>query len=168
MVNITIHFSNGSHLDFSLLKSKLQYILARSIILLAEIAIFLSSWINPNLNCYKQNSKSDEILVSAPTYIHAKQVCPSCDWWVYWVYSKAVCSLLGLQQSCLQSTGSTAKLSAVYWVYSKAVCTTSIGRFSEAGLHKWMPFIIFHARSRERSQCHFRADLWVGAASRCV
>ena len=110
MVNITIHFSNGSHLDFSLLKSKLQYILARSIILLAEIAIFLSSWINPNLNCYKQNSKSDEILVSAPTYIHAKQVCPSCDWWVYWVYSKAVCSLLGLQQSCLHN-----KYWAVQW-----------------------------------------------------
>ena len=26
-----------------------------------------------------------------------------------------------------------------------------IGRFSKAGLHKWMPFVIFRARSRERS-----------------
>ena len=28
----------------------------------------------------------------------------------------------------------------------------SIGRFNEAGLHEWMPFVIFRARSRERSQ----------------
>ena len=28
----------------------------------------------------------------------------------------------------------------------------SIGRFSEAGLLEWMRFVIFHARSRERSQ----------------
>ena len=41
-----------------------------------------------------------------------------------------------------------------------------IGRFSEAGLHEWMPFVVFRARSRERSQRHFRADFWVGAASR--
>ena len=41
---------------------------------------------------------------------------------------------------------------------------SSIGRFSEAGL----PFVIFHARSCERSQRHFRADCWVGVASRCV
>ena len=27
-----------------------------------------------------------------------------------------------------------------------------IGRFSKAGLHEWIPFIIFHARSQERSQ----------------
>ena len=33
-----------------------------------------------------------------------------------------------------------------------------IGRFSEAGLHELMPFVIFRARSRERSQRHFRAD----------
>ena len=43
-----------------------------------------------------------------------------------------------------------------------------IGRFSEAGLRKWMPFVIFCARSRERSQCHFWANFWVGIASRCV
>ena len=41
----------------------------------------------------------------------------------------------------------------------------SIGRFSEAGLHKWMPFVIFRARSHKRSQRHFRADFWVGIAS---
>ena len=27
-----------------------------------------------------------------------------------------------------------------------------IGQFSQAGLHEWMPFIIFHARSRKRLQ----------------
>ena len=43
-----------------------------------------------------------------------------------------------------------------------------IGRFSEAGLHEWMPFVIFRARSREKLQRHFRADFWVGFASRCV
>ena len=32
------------------------------------------------------------------------------------------------------------------------------GRFSEAGLHELMPFVIFRARSRERSQRHFRVD----------
>ena len=44
----------------------------------------------------------------------------------------------------------------------------TIGQFSEAGLHEWMLFVIFRARSRERSQRHFRADFWVGVASRCV
>ena len=29
-----------------------------------------------------------------------------------------------------------------------------------------MPFVIVCARSRERSQRHFRADFWVGVASR--
>ena len=43
-----------------------------------------------------------------------------------------------------------------------------IGRFSEAGLHEWMTFVIFSERSCERSQRHFRADFWVGVASRCV
>ena len=43
-----------------------------------------------------------------------------------------------------------------------------IGRFSEAGLHEWMPFVIFRARSRERSQRRFRANFWAGVASRCV
>ena len=28
----------------------------------------------------------------------------------------------------------------------------TVGWFTEAALHKWMPFVIFHARSRERSQ----------------
>ena len=41
-------------------------------------------------------------------------------------------------------------------------------RVSEAGLHEWMPFVIFRARSRERPQRHFRADFRVGVASRCV
>ena len=45
---------------------------------------------------------------------------------------------------------------------------TRIGRFDEAGLHEWIPFVIFRARSRERSQRHFRADFWVGVALRCV
>ena len=27
-----------------------------------------------------------------------------------------------------------------------------IGQFSKAGLHEWMPFIIFHTKSRKRSQ----------------
>ena len=36
--------------------------------------------------------------------------------------------------------------------------TLAIGRFSEDGLHKYMPFVIFRARSHERSQCHFQAD----------
>ena len=40
-------------------------------------------------------------------------------------------------------------------------CTT-LGRFSEAGLHEWMPFVIFRTRS------HSRADFWVGVASCCV
>ena len=31
----------------------------------------------------------------------------------------------------------------------------AIGRFSEAGLHEWMPFVIFCARSRKRWQRHF-------------
>ena len=44
----------------------------------------------------------------------------------------------------------------------------SIGRFSEAGLHEWMPFVIFCTRSCERLQCHFRANFWVGVASCCV
>ena len=30
--------------------------------------------------------------------------------------------------------------------------TETIGRFSEAGLLEWMRFVIFRARSRERSQ----------------
>ena len=33
-----------------------------------------------------------------------------------------------------------------------------IGRFSEVGLHIWMPFVIFRTRSHERSLCHFQAD----------
>ena len=45
-----------------------------------------------------------------------------------------------------------------------AACLVVIGRFSEAFLLEWMPFVIFRARSRERSQRHF----WVGVASRCV
>ena len=43
---------------------------------------------------------------------------------------------------------------------------TYIGRFSETGLHEWMPFVIFRAKSRERSHRHFRANFWVGVASR--
>ena len=44
----------------------------------------------------------------------------------------------------------------------------AIGWFSEAGLHEWMPFVIFRARSRKRLQHHFWADFWVGVASCCV
>ena len=43
-----------------------------------------------------------------------------------------------------------------------------IRRFSEAGLHELMPFVIFCARCCERSQRHFQADFWVGVASHCV
>ena len=43
-----------------------------------------------------------------------------------------------------------------------------IRQFSEAGLHEWMSFVIFRARSLERLQRHFRADFWVGVASHCV
>ena len=46
--------------------------------------------------------------------------------------------------------------------------TFDTGRFSEAGLHEQMPFVIFRARSGEWSQRHFRADFWAGIASHCV
>ena len=42
------------------------------------------------------------------------------------------------------------------------------GRFSEAGLLEWMRFVIFRERSREEVAAHFRADFWVGVASRCA
>ena len=45
---------------------------------------------------------------------------------------------------------------------------SAVGLFNEAGLHEWMSFVIFRARSCERSQCHFRTDFWVGVASCCV
>ena len=48
------------------------------------------------------------------------------------------------------------------------IYTLGIGRFNEAALHEWMPFVIFRTRSRERLQRHFRADFWVGVVSRCV
>ena len=32
---------------------------------------------------------------------------------------------------------------------------------------EWMPFVIFRTRSRKRSECHFRANFWVGIASCC-
>ena len=44
----------------------------------------------------------------------------------------------------------------------------AIGQFSEAGLLEWMPFVIFRARSCERSQCHFWANFLVGVASRYI
>ena len=40
--------------------------------------------------------------------------------------------------------------------------SNTIGQFSEAGLHEWMPFVIFCARSCERLQRHFWADFWAG------
>ena len=49
-----------------------------------------------------------------------------------------------------------------------SVLFSGIGRFGEAGLHEYMPFVIFRAKSRERSQRHFRTDFCVGVASRCV
>ena len=52
--------------------------------------------------------------------------------------------------------------------WNKPAKLSAIGRFSEAGLHQWMPFVIFCARSRERLQHDFRADFWVGIASCCV
>ena len=47
-------------------------------------------------------------------------------------------------------------------------CRACIGWFSEAGLHEWMPFVIFHAKSCNRSQHPLRANFWVGIASCCV
>jgi len=39
----------------------------------------------------------------------------------------------------------------------------------EAGLIEWMRFVIFRARSRDwEVAAHFRADFWVGVASRCA
>ena len=40
--------------------------------------------------------------------------------------------------------------STTYCVSSRNKC--AIGQFTETGLHEWMPFIIFCARSRESSQ----------------
>ena len=40
--------------------------------------------------------------------------------------------------------------------YPAALLVQGTLQFSEAGLHEWMPFVIFHARSRERWQHHFR------------
>ena len=37
-------------------------------------------------------------------------------------------------------------------IWDAARTVVGIGRFSEAGLHKWMPFVIFHARSHKRLQ----------------
>ena len=45
---------------------------------------------------------------------------------------------------------------------------SAIGRFSEAGLLEWMRFVIFRERSLREVTAHFRADFWVGVASRCV
>ena len=56
----------------------------------------------------------------------------------------------------------------ILFYYILYVQSPDIGRFSEAGLHEWMSFVIFRGRSRERSQRHFLADFWVGVASRCV
>ena len=58
-------------------------------------------------------------------------------------------------------------MTRVQWVCSRAE-NSATGRFNEAGLHDWMPFVIFHTRCRESSQRHFRADFWVGVASYCV
>ena len=60
------------------------------------------------------------------------------------------------------------RLQDPYCAYIYISFYSGIGRFSEAGLHKLMPFVIFHARSRERSLCHSWADFWVGIASCCV
>ena len=53
-------------------------------------------------------------------------------------------------------------------VVSKVWVMNTVGRFSEAGLHEWMPFVIFRARSCKRSQHRFHADFWVGIVSCCV
>ena len=51
----------------------------------------------------------------------------------------------------------------IIWVHVPLVIYSIIvGRFSEAGLHEWISFVIFRARNREWWQCHFRADFWVG------
>ena len=43
-------------------------------------------------------------------------------------------------------------LSKLHNPQSVAFSPKAIGRFSEAGLHEWMPFVIFCERSHERSQ----------------
>ena len=50
----------------------------------------------------------------------------------------------------------------------KCILGLPIGQFGEAGLLEWMPFVIFHTRSHERSQHHFQADFWVDIALCCV
>ena len=40
--------------------------------------------------------------------------------------------------------------------FAHLLALSPIGRFSEAGLLEWMRFVIFHARSRERSQHIYR------------
>ena len=85
----------------------------------------------------------------------------------------------------LQDIKKNRKKVAIYWSYitrqrwlwktgqqqPKSIhkaCRACIGWFSEAGLHEWMPFVIFHAKSCDRSQHPLRANFWVGIASCCV
>ena len=67
-------------------------------------------------------------------------------------------TLLGGTIPVLPSSTGTGWSCQWHWSDSTLHTETAIGRFGEAGLHEWMPFVIFRARSRERSQRHFRAD----------
>ena len=83
--------------------------------------------------------------------------------------SEGVCQIQNYLHSQAPSRTARTLWCSTDWLHNYIVIVvTSIGRFSEAGLHEWMPFVIFHVRSHKRSQCHFRADFWVGVASRCV
>ena len=66
---------------------------------------------------------------------------------------------------CSQSLGPSLPMTAYIIAFSWLFL---IGRFSEAGLHEWMPFVIFRVRSCKMLQYHFWADFWVGVASCCV
>ena len=71
-------------------------------------------------------------------------------------------------QEMWSTSSSVMKFFLILWTHDFDLASNTIGQFSEAGLHEWMPFVIFYARSCERLQRHFRADFWVGIASRCV
>ena len=63
---------------------------------------------------------------------------------------------------------STCSMSVYIYILSIIGHSLTIGRFSEVGLHKWMPFTFFHARSREWSKLLFPGQFLSSVASRCV
>ena len=84
--------------------------------------------------------------------------------WEWNFQSKELWSFLNGSRACTSTQHHTHTCTPQYCRPQ----ATSIGWFSEAGLYKWMPFVIFHARSHERSLHHFRADFRVGVTSCCI